>query len=628
MNVPRLLLMFRTVLPICLVVSVGPGVDGQPKPPDESKTDDFIIAASRGDTDALKKFLDQGIDVNCSHKSGVTALHAARIHGFREVEEFLISRGADRKIPLPPPGRIIDAMIEKFIHGKSPGVAVLVSRGDRVLHRKGYGYASLAHDARITPATKFRIGSITKQFTASAILKLQEDGKLAAGDHLSKFRPDFPRGDEVTLRHLLTHTSGIHSYTDKPDFLTTVALPVEPEVLISSFKDDPFDFSPGKGWHYCNSGYFLLGDIIEKVSSKSYGAFLSESFFAPLGMKATGVHDGRVDLEHEATGYSFEDGEVKKALNWDMSRAGGAGALYSTVDDLRRWNAGVFGGRVLKKKSLTAAHTPVELPEGVQGMPYGLGWIISELRGIREISHGGGLHGFLSHLAQYPEHHLTIVVLSNASPPLPGVAPPGISREIAQIYLWKDMKAVEAPAVDPDVDPATYADYVGDYDYGGAVMTVTRKGDRLFAQLTGQPRLEIFPSGKGKFFWKVVSARVMFVRNEKGKVTKAVHTQGGRTFDAPKLEGRDVARVDPAVYDAYVGKYDYGQGVVMTVTRRGDRLFAQLTGQPESEIFPSSETEFFWKIVNARVKFVRNKQGKVTKGVHTQGGRTFDVPRL
>ncbi len=175
--------------------------------------------------------------------------------------------------------------------------------------------------------TKFRIGSITKQFTAAAILRLQEQGKLSVRDPLSKFIPDYPRGSEVTLHHLLTHTSGIHSYTGKPNFLETVSAYTTPEDLIKSFKNDPYDFDPGKKWLYNNSGYFLLGYIIEKVSGQSYGEFLKQQFFEPLGMKNTGVHHWSDILEHEAFGYAYEAGRFKKAQNWDMSRAGGAGAL-------------------------------------------------------------------------------------------------------------------------------------------------------------------------------------------------------------------------------------------------------------------------------------------------------------
>lgn len=194
----------------------------------------------------------------------------------------------------------------------------------------------------------------------------------------------------------------------------------------------------------------------------------------------------------------------------------------------------------------------------------------------------------------------------------------------AQLAGARDLE----PAVDAPVSPSSYDDYVGLYDYGGAILTVTREGERLMAQLTGQPAFEIFPKGKDVFVWKVVEAEVTFVRDGNGRVVKAAHRQGGQTIDAARFELPAVVKVDPQRYDAYVGKYDYGQGRVMTITREGHGLFAQLTGQPKLEIFPKAETEFFWKAARAEVAFVKDPAGKVVKAVHRQGGATIDAPRV
>jgi hypothetical protein len=194
----------------------------------------------------------------------------------------------------------------------------------------------------------------------------------------------------------------------------------------------------------------------------------------------------------------------------------------------------------------------------------------------------------------------------------------------AQLAGARDLETT----ADTPVSPSSYDDYVGLYDYGGAILTVSRDGDRLMAQLTGQPVFEIFPKGKDVFIWKVVEAEVTFVKGGNGKVVKAVHRQGGQTIDAARFELPAVVKVDPQRYDAYVGKYDYGQGRVMTITREGDGLFAQLTGQPKLEIFPKAETEFFWKAARAEVAFVKDPAGKVGKAVHRQGGATIDAPRV
>src|SRR5439155_23716249 len=207
------------------------------------------------------------------------------------------------------------------------------------------------------------IGSMTKQFTDAAILKLHEQGKLNLDDKLSKFIPEYPRGNEVTIHQLLTHTSGIHNVTEKPDFLQSVGVYIKPEDLIKSFDNDPYDFDPGRKWSYNNSGYILLGFIIETVSGETYGDYLHETFFEPLGMTNTAVHDASDIIEQEASGYSCQDGQVKKALHWDMSRAYSAGNLYSTVGDLYRWNEALFNGKAINEASLEAAFTPVHTPD-------------------------------------------------------------------------------------------------------------------------------------------------------------------------------------------------------------------------------------------------------------------------
>ena len=590
-------------------------------------------AARRGDLDTMRTILtaSHGIDLDARPRCGLTAWQIARICGRADAAELLASKGAAASLPLPPAEAVVDAMFTELTRGKVPGAAVLVSRNGKTVFEKGYGYASIENGARVAPETRFRIGSVTKQFTAAAILRLQEEGRLSVDDHLSKFIPGYPRGGEVTLRHLLTHTSGIHSFTDKPEFLETVTTPIKSaDDFIRSFENDPYDFAPGTKWSYDNSGYFLLGYIVEKVSGQPYGDFLRAHFFEPLGMKDTGVYRNADPPAHDSTGYSQDGASVRKARNWDMSRAGGAGILYSTAPDLARWNEGLFGGHVLSRASLDAAWSPVNPVSTKEPANdgYGFGWALDTFRGLREIHHGGGLEGFLSELTRFPAQGLTVVVLANSSPPVPGLVPSELAHEVAEVYLGDAMK--QRPSTQAiALSPADLEAFVGRYDYGAAVLTVTREDDRLFAQLSAQPRFEIFPRSANEFFWKVVDAQVTFVKDAAGHVVKARHQQGGGSFEAPRLEDQEAVQVDPAALDAYVGKYDYGQGkIVLTVTREGARLFAQLTGQPKLEIFAKSPTQFFWKVVNARVTFVKDASGKVTKAIHEQAGRTMEAPRI
>ena len=605
----------------------------------ELLAEQFVLAVPRGDLDVMEMLLSHGVDVNAKGTFGLTALHAAKIYGREEVVQFLLKKGADSSMRIPAKEKIADAIFGEATEGDAPGVAVLIAKDGEILYERGFGFADLEARIPVTPDTKFRIGSITKQFTAAAILKLQEDGLLRVHDPLSKFIPDYPRGDKVTIHHLLTHTSGIHSYTSTSEFYRTVSEDVKPEDLIESFKGHPFDFDPGEEWLYNNSGYFLLGYIVEKVSGESFGEYLKRHFFDSLGMENTGVHSWDLPLEYEAVGYSYEDGKIEKALKWDMSRAGGAGALYSTAGDLYRWNEAVFNGRVLSESSLKAAFTPVTLHDGSTanaiGGKYGYGWMISEVRGLKEIQHGGGFDGFNAYLTRYPEQKVTIVVLTNCLPPPPpkkgsiGLIAASGARAMASLYLWEQMDSFGGFVIDTTVDPGVYDDYVGQYDYElyGAILTVTKEEDQLFAQLSGQPKLEIFPRSETTFFWKVVNAQVSFVRNGEGEVINVIHRQGGNEFEAPRLTEQATADVDPGLYDAYVGQYDYGRAL-LTVTKDGGRLFAQMAGQPKFEIFPRSETVFFWKVVNAQITFVKDEEGEVIKAIHRQGDLEMEVPKI
>jgi len=527
----------------------------------------------------------------------------------------------------PTPAERVTSRLRELTKGESSGVAVLVARDGKILFQNGFGLANLAEKTPITPETKFRIGSISKQFTAAAIQRLAEEKKLALTDSLAKFFPDFPRAGEVSLHQLLTHTSGIHSYTDKPDFIGKVSQFIEPAKLIASFQGDPPDFAPGAGFHYNNSAYFLAGEIVAKVSGKSLGDYLRETFFEPLGMKDTGTFTNATPPPGMAAGYSYSEGKLVPALDWDMSWAGGAGALYSTVGDLFRWNEALFGGRVLNEASFKGAITPVTLPPDVDGMKYGYGLMMSQVHRLPAVGHGGGLNGWSTDLLRLPEQHCTVVVLGNALPPPPGVSPSDISRKLVEHFLADEISKVPPLVEDKTVDPKTYKDFVGRYDYKSGIATLSVEDGHLFAQLTGQPKSEIFPKAANEFFWKVVDAQVVFQRNGKGEVIAAQHTQNGSTFKAPKLTEPEV-KLTPEQLDAIAGQYQYGPGAVMTVTRDGENLFAQLTGQPKLPIFAKSADEFEWRIVAAKVQFVKDDTGKVTKAIHQQNGGTIEAPKI
>ncbi len=515
--------------------------------------------------------------------------------------------------------------LAKATSSSTSGVSMLVARDGKILLDAAGGMADIDNTVPVTANTKFRIGSVTKQFTAAAILRLAEQNKLSLQDSLSKYYPEFPNAQLITLEHLLTHTSGLASYTEKPGFYARVVLATKPEAVIKWFEKDEPEFEPGTRFKYCNSGYFLLGEIVAKVSGKSFAQYLETEFFQPLAMTSTGIYDNANVPDAMATGYSWEDEKYELALNWDMSWAGGAGAMYSTVGDLHRWNAALYGGQVINANSLKAAATPFKLPAGANSSNYGYGLLISKYRRIPIISHSGGLNGWMADLLYFPKQKCTVAVLTNASQAAPELTPQFISRKLADLTLDDVFKAMPPPVVDPSIDPKVYTDYVGKYDYQGAVMEVTVEGDRIFAKLTGQDALEIFPAARDAFFWKVVDAEVTFQRDDQGEIKAAQHTQNGATFAAPKI----VESVELTIeqLEKFVGRYRYGLAV-MTCTREDKQLYAQLTGQPKLAIFPVNENTFAWKVVEAQVEFIKDEEGNVVTARHTQAGTTFDAPKI
>ncbi|MEJ2050715.1 MAG: serine hydrolase, partial [Calditrichota bacterium] len=418
----------------------------------------LVRAAGLGDLEQVNLLLDAGVDVNATVEPGLTALHSAKIHGRQEMATLLVSRGADTAIPMPDPRRLADTALLAVIPDDVPGVAVLVARNGEVLYAEGFGLADLENKRGVTPHTKFRIGSVTKQFTAAAILKMQEQGMVNVRDHISQYLPDYPRGDEITIHHLLTHTSGVHSFTEMPGFMESVTREKTPAQMVEFFRSEPLDFTPGDAWHYSNSGYFLLGYLVEQISGESYAAFIQDKLLAPAGMAESGVHQADSLLTNVAYGYSFQNDTYERALNWHMSQAGGAGAIYSTAQDLYRWNEAIFNGKILDEKSLRMAFTPVVLnngqPADAKGAQYGYGWMISSFRGMREISHSGGLQGFVSYLMRLPEIKATVVVLHNCAP-TNTLSPDIMAHDLAEYFFWEELASQSSFAVSQGVDYAT-----------------------------------------------------------------------------------------------------------------------------------------------------------------------------
>ena len=403
---------------------------------------------------------------------------------------------------------------------------VLVARDGKPIFSKGYGMANQEWDIPNTPQTAFRLGSITKQFTSAAIMLLQERGKLSTTDPVCKYISECPAAWEpITIRHVLTHTSGIPNYTDSPDFAKKAILPIAVNDLLADYKSKPLDFAPGEKFNYSNSGYHLLGLIVEKASGKSYKDFLHENIFTPLGLKDTGYDSHENIIKHRAAGYKRNGDGFVNAAYMDMLIPYAAGALYSTTEDLLKWEQALYTEKLLTKKSLDEMFTPAK-------GTYAYGWNVGKRNNRNSISHGGGIYGFATQLARYPDDRVTVIVLSNVEGASAGAIANNLSAIVFgdPVTLPKQRTAITLPA-------QAFEKYVGDYQLlPNVVLTVSTENGKFYVRITGGENLEIFPESEKDFFLKVRDATLKFETDPSGKVTQVIFKQGGGTFTAPKIK--------------------------------------------------------------------------------------------
>lgn len=416
----------------------------------------------------------------------------------------------------------MDAVVK--VRGFSGSVRV-VSDGKPILNG-GYGFADLEHQVVNKPTTKFRIGSITKQFTSMAIMILHERKGLDVDDPIGKHLHDAPQSwDGVTIHHLLTHTSGIPSYTSMPDYGKKMMLPQSTEEMIDRFRDKPLDFEIGKEFRYSNSGYFLLGVIIEKVSGKPYERFLEDEIFGPLHMHDTGYDRRSKVLENRAQGYQ-KDGEGWVHADYlDMSQPYAAGSLYSTVEDLGKWDEALRD-----RKLISSAGYDKMWDAEKQGYAYG--WIVEVKDGQQVQHHGGGINGFASHFIRIPESKVSVAVLSNAMPSEP-------ARLANDLLRMLQGKAVDVPQERKfiHVDRQVLQTFEGKYQSNEPPMALVFKleADRLVGAPEGQPSATLWALEKSKFYVKEIDAELEFERDEKKNVVAVTINQGGRKLRAMKL---------------------------------------------------------------------------------------------
>lgn len=432
--------------------------------------------------------------------------------------------------------------------GNAVGVSIGVAQGDKTLLADGYGYANLESKTLATGDTVYRIGSITKQFTAAAILQLAEQEKLGLDEPITKHLPDYPTADhEVTVRHLLQHTSGIQSFTDLPSYRRLMRHDVTHDDIINRFKDLPFHFEPGKRFRYCNSGYYLLGVIVEAQSEATYEEYVQDHLLKPLGMKRTYYDRTRRVIPKRARGYRRRQEGFENAPFLSMTQPFSDGALASTVTDLIRWQRGLVGQEVVNKNSFQQMTTRGARSNG-QSIDYGLGLFVRKTEGRQTIGHGGGINGFRSDLTYFPETGHTIVVLANCE----SANPKQISKKIARILFAENEEPArkeEPKRKEPKrtIEPAR-----------NRTATISpNERDRIVQRL---PDIRTFAEQRSNRFLVDLDV-VRSGHPYRGKNAARPHTGGHVYFSLPErpLTAKDVERF-PAIYavaDGVVTRVDY-----------------------------------------------------------------------
>ncbi len=399
--------------------------------------------------------------------------------------------------------------------------AVLVAEGDHILLDQGYGMADLEWNIPNAPDVKFRLGSLTKQFTATLVPLLQQDGKLHIEDPVGKYLPDAPKSwEKITLANLLGHTSGIPNFTSDKDFLTWGMSRHTTEEEIAFFRDKPLAFEPGSKFAYSNSNYEVLGAVIEKVSGEKYGDLLHKRIFDPLGMHDTGLDTDELILPKRAQGYSPGKDGLIHARSESMTVPWAAGSIYSTTGDLLRWERALFGGKVLNDASLTAMTTAGK-------GDYGLGVGVVQQSGVKVIQHGGGIEGFNTQLAYVPDRKITVVVLSNVN----GGAPGSMGAQLLDAAMGKPVILASERKPIP-IAKEELKKFTGVYDLQPTfALTVAVSGDSLTIQGTNQPALPAMYQGDAgghpRFFVPQVNAEIEFLPDSTGAISSLVLHQGG-----------------------------------------------------------------------------------------------------
>ena len=520
-----------------------------------------------------------------------------------------------------------DALLAQSYAAGGPGASVVISERGKIVYEGQRGLADIAAKRPITPATVFRIGSITKQFAAAVVLQLAAEGKLKLSDAVSKYLPDYPQpGAAATVAQLLNHTVGIQPYTAIPGFMEEASTnrAYTTEQLIAVFKDQPAPSRPGERFNYNNSGYILLGALIEKITGNRWSDEVANRITRPLGLTtiADGISETRVTAM--ANGYTGGEAGPRLAQKIHMSVPGAAGALIGNARDLAGWGHALHHGKVVPAPYYAPMIATTKTNDG-SDVPYGYGLFPGKLRGVGSVGHGGGIFGFSTDSLYLPSADLFIVILTNSDQPQSD--PGAVMRKLSAMAIGKPFKEFKTVALDAKaVEPL-----LGVYKFKDAERTFALVDGKLMTQRAGSSPLPVHPAGGDRFHygdgeltWFALS------RDAAGKPVMAFHADGDDDAALGTWVGKVPAKVAVTVprdtLATYVGSYSTPIGKAVVALGKGDKLTIQLAGQPALPLRATAATEFMIDQAGASLRFLTTA-GKVSGFESDQAGRKLPGTR-
>ncbi|MBI2213133.1 MAG: serine hydrolase [Acidobacteria bacterium] len=531
----------------------------------------------------------------------------------------------------PDDGEVRKILVDR-IDTRHQGVGIVVGLVDGSA-RRVVAYGSFDNDSRkVDGDTLFEIGSTTKVFTALLLADAVARGEVSLDDPIGKFLPvgvKAPeRGRKITLRDLASHTSGLPRLPSNlvPADMANPYAGYTTKQLYEFLSTYELSRDPGAQYEYSNLGAGLLGHLLELRAAADYETLVRTRIASPLKMTSTAIALGAPLQSRLAPGH---DQSGKRVPNWDLPALAGAGALRSTANDLLS-----FVSAAISDSPLTAAFASTLKPRHATSLPgttIALGWHVTSSNGREIVWHNGGTGGYRSYIGFDPRRRIGVVVLANM------FTENGVD-DIGQHLLDPSAPLASAQKERHEiaVDASTLDRYVGLYELApNFILTVTREGNRLFSQATGQPKVELFCEAPREFFLKVVDAQITFIAGESGRAQSIVLHQGGRDMPAKRIEGelpvqkeRKAIALGGELLDRYVGRYRLSPDFIIAITREGDRLFLQATGQPKLELFAEAEREFFLTVVDAQVSFTTDSAGRATTMVLHQNGMNMPGARI